>query len=238
MGESPRWEPGERFARALQFAIKYHGSQARKGTGTPYIAHLLAVCALVIEDPESTEDEAIAALLHDAAEDAGGQETLDEIGREFGADVKRIVDACSDTFKKPKPKWRPRKERYLAAIEHKRDDELRVSLADKVHNARSILTDYRSHGESMFERFDPESDQLWYYRELADAFAEKLSGPLVEELERVVSELEAEVRPMNARYALLYRVAWPWRLSVSTLRKCKSAIPSPGGYDSPEERRR
>jgi len=138
-----RWEPGERFAKALAYAVDKHSDQWRKGSDTPYVAHLLGVCGLVIEDGGS-EDEAIAALLHDAAEDQGGETTLAEIEEKFGPDVRRIVAACSDTFAMPKPPWQKRKEDYIAAIPSKRDDELRVSLADKVHNARSILFDFRA----------------------------------------------------------------------------------------------
>jgi (p)ppGpp synthase/HD superfamily hydrolase len=137
------WQPGERFERALVFADRAHAGQPRKSggeTAIPYISHLLGVCSLVIEAGGS-EDEAIAALLHDAAEDQGGEEMLDRIEAEFGPDVRRVVDACSDTLEQPKPPWRARKESYIAKLASKRDDELRVSLADKVHNAeRSCST--------------------------------------------------------------------------------------------------
>ena len=189
-----RWEPGERFAEALAYAVDKHSDQRRKGLDTPYVAHLLGVCGLVIEDGGS-EDEAIAALLHDTAEDQGGETTLAEIEEKFGPDVRRIVAACSDTFTMPKPPWRKRKEDYISAIPSKRDDELRVSLADKVHNARSILFDFRSERDQLWERFRGDQSQvLWYYRALADAFRDRIPGPLVDELQRVVGELEATVR--------------------------------------------
>jgi len=188
-----RWEPGERFAKALAYAVDKHSDQWRKGSDTPYVAHLLGVCGLVIEDGGS-EDEAIAALLHDAAEDQGGETTLGEIEEKFGPDVRRIVAACSDTFTMPKPPWRKRKEDYIAAIPSKRDDELRVSLADKVHNARSILFDFRAAGDEVFRRFSVDRDQtLWYYRSLADEFAQKAPGPMAEELTRVVDDLDQAV---------------------------------------------
>ena len=110
-----KWAPGERFSGALKYAVELHASQRRKGSDTPYIGHLLGVCGLVIEDGGS-EDEAIAALLHDAAEDQGGEATLEEIEELFGPEVRRIVASCSDTFEMPKPPWRERKEDYVAAI--------------------------------------------------------------------------------------------------------------------------
>ncbi|MEJ7783761.1 MAG: HD domain-containing protein [Solirubrobacteraceae bacterium] len=190
----PRWRPSRRFTEALVFAGETHADQPRKGSGDPYIGHLLAVCSLVIEDGGS-EDEAIAALLHDTAEDQGGEAVLDEIGERFGADVRRIVAACSDTFETPKPPWQARKEAYIAAIAHKRDDELRVSLADKVHNARAILFDYRAVGDDVFGRFKASrADTLWYYRGLADAFTEAAAGSMANELARVVEDLERTIR--------------------------------------------
>jgi (p)ppGpp synthase/HD superfamily hydrolase len=190
------WQPGERFERALVFANRAHAGQPRKSggeTAIPYISHLLGVCSLVIEAGGS-EDEAIAALLHDAAEDQGGEEMLDRIEAEFGPDVRRVVDACSDTLEQPKPPWRARKEDYIAKLASKRDDELLVSLADKVHNARAILFDYRAVGEAVFDRFRASRDEtLWYYQELADGFAERVPGPLADELARVVRDLRREV---------------------------------------------
>lgn len=162
----------DRFTAALEYALAHHAAQWRKGTRIPYAAHLLAVAARVLEMETSSEDEAIAALLHDVVEDGGGLEAAHEIRGRFGADVERIVLACSDTWEEPKPPWRERKEAYIASIAHKRPDELRVSLADKVHNARAILLDYRTHGEALWSRFKAgEGDSVrWYYRELAAAF--------------------------------------------------------------------
>ncbi|MEJ7570330.1 MAG: HD domain-containing protein [Gaiellaceae bacterium] len=192
MTDEPTWKPGERFARALGFAVDVHASQPRKGSNVPYIGHLLGVCSIVIDDGGS-EDEAIAALLHDAAEDAGGEATLEEIGAEFGPDVRRIVAACSDTFEEPKPPWRARKQKYIEGIPHKQPDELRVSLADKVHNATAILHDHRELGDELWARFkEGRDDQLWYYRELADAFQQKSQGRLADRLSETVRMLEAE----------------------------------------------
>ncbi len=191
MGE-PNWTPSPRFEKALAFAVGKHRDQERKGSNAPYLGHLLGVCSIVI-DAGGSEDEAVAALLHDVAEDAGGEATLDEIRDEFGPDVRRIVAACSDTFEIPKPEWRPRKEEYIATIAHKAPDERLVSLADKVHNATAILNDYRAIRDHLWVRFrEGKKSQLWYYRALADAFAEVDDGPLVAQLDAVVSQLEAE----------------------------------------------
>ncbi len=187
-----QWEPGAKFKEALGFAVETHATQRRKGSGTPYVAHLLAVTSLVIEDGGS-EDEAVAALLHDAAEDQGGEEMLATIGERFGPHVERIVAACSDTFVTPKPPWRQRKETYVAAIPEKAADEQRVSLADKVANSRAILFDLRTVGAELWTRFNAgRDDQLWYYRALADAFLANRPGPLADELDRTVSSIEAE----------------------------------------------
>jgi (p)ppGpp synthase/HD superfamily hydrolase len=150
----------------------------------------MAVAALVIEDG-GDEDEAIAALLHDAVEDQGGPPTLTLVRARFGARVASIVEACSDTDEVPKPPWRARKEAYVA---HLRDPglpegALRVSLADKLHNARAILADQRA-GHDVFARFNaPRDQQAWYYDALATAFAERTDSPMAAELRRVVDEL-------------------------------------------------
>ena len=148
MPPDPDKRSGQRFIAAVEEASRYHAGQLRKGTEVPYLAHLLSVAALVLEDGGS-EDEAIAALLHDAVEDAGGRRTLEAIRERFGDEVAMIVMACSDTDATPKPPWRARKESYLAhlADETTPASVLRVSLADKLHNARAILSDYRILGE-------------------------------------------------------------------------------------------
>ena len=182
----------ERFKRALEYALVVHGGQARKGTPVPYVSHILAVCALVLEDG-GDEDEAIAALLHDAVEDGGGPTRLHDIRTQFGNRVAAVVRACSDTDETPKPPWEDRKKRYIAHIRGASRAARRVSCADKVHNARSILRDYREHGEELWKRFNASGDkQLWYYRKLVKAFRRPGATPIVGELERVVSELEAE----------------------------------------------
>jgi len=181
-----------RFQDALTFAVELHNGHTRKGTNIPYIAHLLAVTSLVIEHG-ADEDEAIAALLHDAIEDQGGAETREEIRRRFGVRVVEIVDGCTDTDVTPKPPWRPRKEAYLAHLRSASPSALLVSAADKLHNARAILADYRLLGESVWKRFKGGREgTLWYYRSLVTAFREAAAAPLrlVEELDRIVSEIE------------------------------------------------
>ncbi|MGO9753823.1 MAG: HD domain-containing protein [Solirubrobacteraceae bacterium] len=181
---------GERFEQALQFAAATHRSQVRKGSGIPYVGHLLGVCSLVIEDG-GDEDEAIAALLHDAAEDQGGEAMLEEIRTRFGDHVADIVAACSDTFATPKPPWQARKQTYIDHLEDQPEPVLRVSLADKLFNARAILRDYLVVGDQIWDRFKAGRDgQLWYYRELADRFSRRLPGRMAAELAEVVDELE------------------------------------------------
>ncbi|MBW4640020.1 MAG: HD domain-containing protein [Gloeocapsa sp. UFS-A4-WI-NPMV-4B04] len=179
-----------RFTEALTYATKLHSNQVRKGSGVPYIAHLLGVTSIALEYG-ANEDEAIAALLHDAIEDQGGEATRAEIRRRFGDTVTEIVDGCTDAETIPKPPWRERKEAYIAHIFNASSSELLVSCADKLHNARSILNDYRVLGEAVWERFKGGKEgTLWYYRSLVEAFRQTGSTPLLEELERVVLELE------------------------------------------------
>jgi GTP pyrophosphokinase len=164
----------ERFDDALVYASRHHRRQLRKGGRIPYVAHLLAVAAIVLE-METTEDEAIAALLHDVIEDGGGMAAHAEITERFGPDVARIVLANSDstTGDEVKAPWHERKRAYLASIAHERPDELRVSLADKLHNARSLVSDHRDVGDELWSRFTTgrAEDVRWYYRGLLDAFA-------------------------------------------------------------------
>jgi (p)ppGpp synthase/HD superfamily hydrolase len=179
-----------RFENALVYALQLHASQKRKGTGIPYISHLLAVTALVIQDGGS-EDEAIAALLHDAVEDQGGVETLDEIRRRYGDRVAAIVESCTDAYGSPKPPWRSRKERYLAHLSRATPEARRVSLADKLHNARSILRDLRQEGDVIWSRFKGgKNGSLWYYRSLVKIFQETGNDYMTGELSRVVAEIE------------------------------------------------
>jgi len=192
--DRPRFRLTERFEHAVAYANRVHADQTRKGTGIPYLTHLLGVASLVMENGADSEDEVIGALLHDAAEDQGGRPRLDDIREQFGEVVGHIVDACTDSYDDPKPPWRERKEAYVAHVRElveRGDDEpaLRVSLADKIYNTRSILADVRESGASVFERFSGERDgTLWYYAALVDAFR-GFPNRMVGELERTVAEL-------------------------------------------------
>ncbi len=186
-----------RYDDALNFTALLHRKQVRKGSGIPYLSHLLATSALVMEHG-GDEDQAIAALLHDAIEDqahhhAGGLEALrGEIEQRYGRAVLAIVEACTDADSHPKPPWRRRKEAYIAHLASVPLPVLRVSCADKLHNARCILADYRQVGEVLWERFHADREQvLWYYRTLADTFRDNTAPQgLVDELDHAVGELE------------------------------------------------
>jgi (p)ppGpp synthase/HD superfamily hydrolase len=179
-----------RYTDALVFTADLHAAQKRKGTQTPYITHLLSVSALVLENG-GDEDQAIAALLHDAVEDQGGLKTLAVIRERFGQRVAEIVDGCTDAYTLPKPPWRARKERYLVELHTASADIHLVSLADKVHNARCLLSDLQYVGPKVWRRFAGGKDGvLWYYRSLANFFAGTSFRPLADELNRVVVEIE------------------------------------------------
>jgi len=180
----------QRFEEALVYANRLHARQLRKGSQVPYISHLLGVTALVLEDG-GDEDLAIAALLHDAVEDQGGRETLAEIRRRFGERVATIVDGCTDTYENPKPDWRSRKVAYLQHLRKASEDVRRVSLADKLHNARTILMDLRQYGEETWTRFNGGKEgTLWYYRSLVEIFQQVDSRPMVIELAGIVKSIE------------------------------------------------
>ncbi len=184
-----------RFRDALAYAARLHVAQVRKGTKIPYLAHLLGVCALVVE-AGGDEDEAIGALLHDAIEDQPrGGKTAPEIERKFGDHVLEIVTALTDAETHPKRPWIDRKREYIARARTHTAAARRVSLADKLHNTRAILADYREIGEAVWDRFSASRDDvLWYYRSLVDAYADADdNGRLHEELARVVDELDRVV---------------------------------------------
>jgi (p)ppGpp synthase/HD superfamily hydrolase len=185
----------ERFEQAFDYAFELHqtqGRQSRKGKDTPYVAHLMAVCAIVLENG-GDEEEAIAALLHDAVEDQGGRPTLEAIRIKFGDRVAGIVLECSDSEGDPKPPWRLRKQTYIDHIAHMTPGARIVSLADKIHNARSVLNDFRREGESTWARFKGRREgTLWYYAELARKFMEVKQDPMAQELQRIVDLLERE----------------------------------------------
>jgi (p)ppGpp synthase/HD superfamily hydrolase len=188
---TPTQHLGERFDSALSLARELHSDQRRKGSEIPYLAHLLGVASLVLEDGGS-EDEAIAALLHDAVEDQGGAPTLALIRQRFGEQVAEIVEGCSDTDVVPKPPWKERKQAYIDHLAHANPSVLRVSLADKLHNARAILFDLELVGDAVWDRFKADrTETIWYYESLVAAFAERDAGPMVPELQRVVSAIDA-----------------------------------------------
>lgn len=180
------------FQEALLYTAQLHGGQIRKSSRAPYLSHLLGVTSLVLECG-GTEEEAIAALLHDAVEDQGGQVILEEIRRRFGDSVAEIVDGCTDAYTVPKPPWKSRKERFLASLSSASRSVLLVSLADKVHNARSLYRELILHGEGIWDSFKGgKQGTLWYYRSLVKILAEDQDSPcpyLVRELVRLVKNI-------------------------------------------------
>ncbi len=183
----------DRFDTAFDYASRLHASQVRKGTATPYIGHLMGVASIVLDDG-GTEDEAIAALLHDAAEDQGGRARLEDIRQRFGDVVARIVEDCTDSWETPKRPWSDRKREYVEAARRLGPASLRVSAADKVHNAYAILRDLRNFGETVWERFSAAPDDvLSYYESLVRAYREAGGGRLVDELDRIVRGIQREM---------------------------------------------
>jgi (p)ppGpp synthase/HD superfamily hydrolase len=182
---------GPRFLRAFMFAAEKHAGQTRKASTIPYIAHLMGVASLVLEFG-GDEDLAIAALLHDVVEDCGGLPMLKEVRRRFGSRVAKIVDGCTDSVTDPKPPWRERKEAYIRHLKSADAETRLVSAADKLNNVRSILSDYRDVGESIWARFNGGRDgTLWYYRALLQEFLRRKPSRLHQELELAIRELEA-----------------------------------------------
>jgi (p)ppGpp synthase/HD superfamily hydrolase len=182
---------GPRFRRAFLFAADKHSKQARKASTIPYIAHLMGVASLVLE-AGGDEDLAIAALLHDVVEDCGGAPMLKEVRRRFGSRVAKIVDGCTDADTYPKPPWRERKEKYIERLKKENADTRLVSAADKLNNVRSILSDYRAIGESVWSRFHGGREgTLWYYRTLRDEFRRHKLNRITRDFELAVRELES-----------------------------------------------
>lgn len=203
---------GDKFREALVFAAEAHDGQGRKGTRVPYVAHLLGVTGIVLEHG-GDEEQAIAALLHDAVEDQGGDAMRQDIRSRFGDRVTAMVDDCTDSDVEPKPPWKERKVAYLAHISRVGDDGLLVSLADKVYNARAIVRDLRREGMSVFQRFQGRREgTLWYYGALVQAFAERQPEGAAAEL---LDELSHAVRDM--------------RRTVDTIERSAAAIPAPPG---------
>lgn len=187
-----------KFSEALAYAAELHGDHHRKGTQIPYLSHLIAVASLILEhaDPHHPHYEslAIAGLLHDAIEDRPqGGKTRDEILERFGPDVLAIVEGCSDSDGLDKAPWIERKQHYIAHLPKAAPVVMLVSAADKLHNARAILADYRRHGDALWQRFNGGKEgPLWYYRELAATFSRfEITQSLSAELNEVVADLHA-----------------------------------------------
>lgn len=186
----------DRFDQALAYASRVHRDQFRKGGSIPYISHLLGVAAVVIENG-ADEDQAIAALLHDAVEDQGGAPRLADIRRLFGDRVAAMVDDCTDCDSEPRPPWQARKEAYIAGLAGKPRASLEVSIADKTHNVATIIADLHGEGAAVWLRFNaPKTSTLWYYRALSDAFTVLAPGSAAARLDRAVTELERTARAM------------------------------------------
>jgi GTP pyrophosphokinase len=179
-----------RFNEALQYAAQLHAEQVRKVSGEPYVAHLLGVASIVL-DYGADEDQAIAALLHDAIEDQGGAVVGEEIRRRFGPAVADIVRGCTDADTTPKPPWQERKDAFLARLEHASPSIRLVVAADKLHNVRSLTRDFRQQGDAIWKHFKGGREKtLWYYRAVVEVLQRSGTTPLVEELDRAVTELE------------------------------------------------
>lgn len=185
---------GRRFQRAFEFAAEKHRKQTRKASTIPYIAHLMGVASLVLE-AGGDEDMAIAAFLHDVVEDCGGAAMLKEVRRRFGKRVAHIVDGCTDAYETPKPPWKERKVSYIDRLKREDSDTRLVSAADKLNNIRSILSDYRALGESVWTRFNGGREgTLWYYRTLRDEFLRSKPNRVTLDFDIAVRELESLTR--------------------------------------------
>jgi (p)ppGpp synthase/HD superfamily hydrolase len=182
----------QRFTQGLELAVRAHDGQVRKGTRTPYVAHPMAVAAIALEYG-ADEDQAIAALLHDAVED-GGADYEHEIRERFGARVADLVMGCTDGVPDAagqKPPWKQRKEKYLAHLEMATSDVLLVSGSDKLHNARAILGDLHTVGTSVFDRFTASREEtLWYYTSLSEIFSRR-GVPVAAALADTVAQMRA-----------------------------------------------
>lgn len=187
-----------RFEEALQYSLRLHADQYRKGSQVPYFSHLISTAAIVMEHG-GDEDVAIAALLHDSVEDQGGTQTLEDIRIRFGERVARIVAACSDTMESPKPPWKDRKNLYLAHLASADQDVFMVSVADKIHNVRTMCSDYLSQGELLWERFKGGKEgTLWYLHELLKIYKTYFDHPLTVEYERAVHMLDKLIAKGNS----------------------------------------
>jgi (p)ppGpp synthase/HD superfamily hydrolase len=178
------------FEAALTFAYRLHAQQLRKDNQTPYIAHLLSVTALVLEH-QGTEAEAIAALLHDAIEDQGGIPTREKIRSQFGDEISAIIEGCTDSDTQPKPPWYERKQRYLHQIKTAAPSVRLVALADKLHNARSLLQLLRHQGSSAWDNFGgKKAGTLWFYQAFLDLYQTSSPNPMLHEFQQIVVQLK------------------------------------------------
>ena len=187
--DAPGVDLSERFEQALAWTSALHRRQARKGPAVPYVAHLLAVCSLVLE-AGGDEDEAIAALLHDAVEDQGGAPRLEEIRSRFGDRVAQIVDGCTDAYGIPKPAWQQRKEDFIRRLDEASDSVLLIVAADKLHNAQSTIENLKVEGPSVWERFRGKERAIWYYQQITEAIERRGANSLTRRLRNAVDMLE------------------------------------------------
>jgi (p)ppGpp synthase/HD superfamily hydrolase len=186
----------QRFEQAFGYAFQLHAHQLRKGGSVPYISHLMGVASLVLEDG-GDEDAAIAALLHDAVEDQGGAAIRGEIQQRFGDRVLHIVDACTESDQVPKPPWKQRKLQALAQMQNAEPEVLRVMVADKLHNLRSIWADCQRQSNSLgtdtqqvWQRFNASrTEVLWFYGACVEAVSDRLNSPMVTELKIILNNL-------------------------------------------------
>jgi len=186
--EGPRLT--SKFSKALAYASRLHGGKLRKKTRIPDIGHVLGVTAIALEYG-ATGTEAVAALLHDAAEDAGGRKRLNDIRQKFGPAVAKIVDGCTDSYDEPKPPWLERKREYVRHVRTAPVSTQLVSAADKLQNVRSLLRNYCDEGDRLWKRYNcGKEGALWYYRALVQAFGGKRIESLVRDLDLAVTQLE------------------------------------------------
>jgi len=183
-------EYSPRIVDAFAFTYDLHRTQVRKGSRVPYITHLMGVAAIVGRHG-GDEDQFIAALLHDAVEDQGGLETLDRIRDRFGEAVADYVAGCSDSDEPPKPPWWERKERFIETARTASPKQKLIIAADKLHNARALISDVREKGEAVWDLFNAGREGiLWYYAEMVRVLAEDWSHPLLRELAEEVDALQ------------------------------------------------
>lgn len=183
-----------RIDDAFAFAHRVHRDQRRKGSGAPFITHVMSVAALVGEHG-GDEDQLIAALLHDAVEDGEGLKTLEEIRVAFGERVAQLVEGCTDAFTRPKPPWQKRKEDFVRAVTGAPPELRLIVAADKIHNVRVIARDLREEGACVWDRFQGKREgSLWYYSRILEVLSGGWEHPILDELRRTVDRMESADR--------------------------------------------